>query len=127
MKYEELEIELRNRANKEKFKKDTSTPARLRLYFKNMINLIMKTVERVDKSFCEYNLVGDFADNYSILDRHIIVTEVNEKTEVKFEFSIGRGGNENFMNVKFVDGIATVNNRDLSKTDLEQFLIIALK
>lgn len=87
----------------------------------------MKTVERVDKSFCEYNLVGDFADNYSILDRHIIVTEVNEKTEVKFEFSIGRGGNENFMNVKFVDGIATVNNRDLSKTDLEQFLIIALK
>lgn len=126
MRYDDLQKIIVDKAIIKKFQKDTSTPEKLREYFKVMVDNFAQPLLEIDLDFYKYSNVGSYADNYEILDCYLIVNGTSEKKEVDFKYNT-KTGTEEFLKVTFVEGIPFTDGRELTKQDLEQYLIVALK
>ncbi|MGE7129575.1 hypothetical protein [Lysinibacillus xylanilyticus] len=88
-----------------------------------MVQDLAKPIFDIDKEFYKYDQVGNHADNYLLMDSYIIVAEKGENELLIKESSKGE---KILLTVSFVDNVAKVGNKDLTKEDLKEALTKAI-
>lgn len=124
--YNDFELTIIEKARIKKFQKETNTPIKLRNYFKGMVERLSVPLLEIDENFYECVAMGDFAENYTILDTYLIVH--GYENEVRFKLSNVGEKEKELLSVTFNNDIALTREVwGLTEHDLQTVLITAFK